>query len=476
MKRILLTCICLLCIGSAAQAQNANIWSLKRCIDYARENNLRLRQAALNLEASEINLVEAKASRYPNLNLGTNYNFNFGRTIDVSTNEFRAENNQTMGLGLSSSVNLFSGFQTANTIKQNEINLLSSELDLKQGELDLILQVTQAYLQILFNAEFLESAEVQLSSTVEQRDRTQKLVDAGSLARASLFELESQIATDELAVVNARNQIELSYLTLQQLLTLDRSQPFGIEKPEIDAPQGTGILSARPSEVYAIAVASQPFIRSADLQVESAALGIKIAEGARYPRLSLSGNFNSFFSNRNRKFLDVIPVSFATPVLIDDVPAVLTLTNQQAQYANSYGYFDQILDTRGYGLSIGLNVPIYNRRTVISGIERARVSYRNAKLGADIQRQALQQTIEQAYLDVTQAFSTYIATQKQIDALQLTFENAEKQFNLGMINSVDYLIAKNNLNRARNDLVRNKFDYLFKTMILDFYQGKPIGL
>ncbi len=474
MKRILLTCICFVCIGSAVQAQSARIWNLKQCIDYALENNLRLKQSGLNLEASEINLAESKASRYPNLNFGTNYNFNFGRTIDVSTNEFRSENNQAMSLGLSSSVNLFSGFQTTNSIKQSEMDLLSSGLDLKQGELDLILQVTQAYLLILFNAEFLESAEVQLSSTVEQRDRTQKLVDAGSLARASLFELESQIATDELAVVNARNQLEMAHLSLQQLMTLDPAEPFGIEKPEVDAPRG-GILSTRPSEVYTLAASSQPFIRSADLQVESAALGIKIAEGARYPRLSLSGNFNSFYSNRNRKLLQIVPVSIATPVLIDDVPSVLTLTSQQTQFADRYGYFDQILDTRGSGIAIGLNVPIYNRRTVLSGIERAQVTYRNAKLGADIQRQTLRQTIEQAYLDVTQAFSTYMATQKQIDALQLTFENSDKQFNLGMINSVDYLIAKNNLNRARNDLVRNKFDFLFKTMILDFYQGKPIG-
>lgn len=472
MKRILFICIC--CITPTLQAQDANTWDLQRCIDYALENNLRLKQSSLNRDISEITLTESRSSRYPNLNFNTNYNFNFGRTVDISTNAFRSENNQTMSLGLSSSVNLFSGFQTTNTIKRNELDLLTSELDLKQGELDLILQVAQSYLQILFNAEILESAEVQLSSTTEQRDRTKKLVDAGTLARASLYELESQIATDELMVVNARNQLELSYLTLQQLLTLDLAEPFGIKKPEIDAPKG-GILSTQPSEVFQLAVANQPFIRSADLQVESASIDVKIAEGSRYPRLSLSGNFSSFYSNKNRLPVGVQELDVMTPVRIDDVPAILTTTGFQTEFAPTYSYFDQLLDARGSGITFGLSIPIYNRRSIISSIERAQAGYRNARLNATIQRQVLQQTIEQAYLDVTQAFSTYMATQKQISALELTFENSEKQFNLGMINSVDYLIAKNNLNRAKNDLVRNKFDYLFKTKILDFYQGKPIG-
>lgn len=474
MKRILFISLMIVGVAISAQAQNNNIWSLQRCIDYALENNLRLKQSGLNLEISRLDLENSRSARYPNLNFGTNYNFNFGRTVDVSTNEFISENNQTMSLGASSSVTLFSGFQLSNQIKRDQINLLASELDLKQGEMDLILQVAQAYLLVLFNGEILQSAEVQLSSTKEQRDRTSKLVKAGNLARASLLELESQIATDELAIVNARNQLEIAHVNLQQLMLLDLEGPFGIEKPNLDAP-GSGILSSTPNEVYSIAINNQPFIQSADMQVESAAIDIKIAESGKYPTVTLSGNVNSFFSNKNQERLNPVERAIPSTVLIDDVEATLTQTFNVPQFNPEYSYFDQINDARGSGISLGLNIPIYNRGVVKNNIARAQVGYKNAKLNADIQRQVLQQTIEQAYLDVTQAFSTFTATERQINALELTFENSEKQFNLGMINSVDYLIAKNNLNRARNDLVRNKFDFLFKTKILDFYQGKPIG-
>lgn len=421
-------------------AQNSDIWSLQRCLEYARDHNIQLKQAQLNVQGSEVTLAQAKARRLPNANAGFNAFSRLGYFVDPFTNELDQQTSLTLDFGVSSGVNLFTGFQITNGIKQGLVDLEASRADLEQQEYDLALNITLAYLSILQNAEFLESTRAQVGSTKEQRDRTKKLVDAGSLAPADLLQIESQIASEELNVVNAQNQLELSYLTLQQTLNLDPDDKFGVEKLELDDPEGE-LLPLSVKDVYQYAVANQPTIRSAELGVESAMLDVDIAKGQRYPSVSVSGSAGTGYSTGRK-----------------------TLT-----------FNDQISQNISGSLSAGLNIPLYNRRQVVSSIERAEIGLQNAQYTAQIRRQNLKQVIEQAYLDAKSAFSSYSATQRQFKAQELNFQNIEKQFNLGISNSVDYLVAKNSLNMARFDLLRTKYTYLFQTKVLDFYLGKPIG-
>ena len=198
-----------------------NIWSLKRCLDYAKETNITLQQAELNTQSSQIALTQSKAARMPNLNGNINGGNNFGYSVNPFTNQFQSQSIQSLNAGIGSNVTLFNGFRISNTIKQSQIDLNVNELNQKQAEYDLALNVTLAYLNILRNGEIVESAELQVNSTKEQLERTSKLVRAGSLAQADLIQLESQLATDELQLVNAQNQLAMSYLTLQQILRLD---------------------------------------------------------------------------------------------------------------------------------------------------------------------------------------------------------------------------------------------------------------
>ncbi|MEM6265344.1 MAG: TolC family protein [Bacteroidota bacterium] len=475
MKRSLILAFTLTLIGVLpAQEVRTDIWSLEKCIQHALDNNLQVHQTQLAVSQNEAGLKQAQASRYPNLSGGANAGLNLGRSVDPFTNDFVAQTIRTSNFSLNTSVPLFSGFQINNSIQQSQIDLRASKKDLEQGENDVILAVAQAYLNVLFNAEILSSAETQVSTTRGQRDRTKKLVNAGSLPVASLLEIESQIATEDLNVVNAQNQLELSYLILQQTLNLDLNERFGIERPEIPDPSSLPPpISAE--DVYKTAEGTLPGIQAADLRIQSAGKGIEIAKGGRYPTLFFSANaFTGYSSLRQRAAGAPVTTVVEQEIFIDGTPVTVGFPNNSFNF-EKIPYFDQLRENRNGQLSLGLNVPIYSRRQNITAIEQAQLGLKNAQLSAEIQRQTLKQTIEQAYLDVKTSYAAYTSTTRQIDALELSFKNTEKQFDVGVVNSVDYLVAKNNLNRAKFDLVRLKFDYLFKLKILEFYQGKPIG-
>lgn len=477
MNFIKTTILAFLLLGGLCHAQQRDIWSLKQCIEYALDQNLQLRNSDVQVKLSETNLKESRAARLPNLNGSMGYGVNVGRAVDPLTNDFTTTTLQNSSIGVGSSVSLYNGGIIENTIRQSELNLQADKLDLEQAKQNLVLDVTLAYLNILFNEELLHNQEERIEVTRNQLERTAKLVDAGTLARNSLLEIEAQLATDELNIVNARNNLESTHLQLMQLLYLSPTQKFGIERPDLGEPNVNQSI-IRLEEIYEAAEKTQPFIRSADLRVRSATLGEKIAQGRKRPSLTLNGNVGSGHSSAARSLIGTEQGFNTIPIFIrqiSDDPIAVEFPSSTPIFADSYSYFDQISDNLRGTFSLGMSVPIFNRRQIKSGEERAKLSSIQAQNTAEISRQQLQQQIQQAYLNVNNAASQYRQIKKQLEALQLAFENSEKQFNLGVINSVDYLIAKSNLDQANNDLIRSKFDYIFRSKILDFYQGKPIG-
>lgn len=471
----LLTSISILLLGSLSLTAQDNTWDLKRCVDYALQNNIQVKQSGLNVESSESNLIQSKRSRYPNLSSNVNFSDNIGYVNDPFTNEFSNTNIRSGNLSLTSGVNLFSGFQTTNTIKRNEVNMAASQMDQAQMQNDITLQVVNAYLNILFNHELVKSAEAQLATIRERRTRTKKLVDAGTQPIADLYDLESQVATEELNLINRKNQLSLAYLTLQQLLTLDPSDSFDIEKPEKLNLPDYDLGSARANDIYRTALSTQPNVRAAELRITAAEYNEKIANAGRMPSVGLQASiFTGYSSARQqvtgfRTIFDTLGVQIGGQT--QDV-----IFQQEAPSFGKYPLLNQLFDQRNFSIGAGMNIPIYSRGFNLNQMQLADIQKRNAAYNSQLVKQQLKQTIQQAYLDVASSRATYDATQKQVKALETTFSNAEKQFNLGVINSVDYLLAKNNLIRAQNDQVRTKYDFIFKTKILDFYEGKPIEL
>ncbi len=471
-----------LVFGLESKAQdNDNIkkWNLQECIDQAWEKNLTLQQSKLTVQDREVNLKQSKADLLPTLNAGGNYGFNWGRGIDPTTNLFINQRVAFTGYSASTGVTLFSGFQKQNTIKQGILDLNASKKDLDDARNDIALNVASLYLNVIFNKELLSNNRTQLASTQQQLERTKALVEAGSLPYSNLLNLQSQLATNEVNVVNAENNLNISLLNLKQALLIPASEPFDIVIPDLEVdPQAIAAINVE--EIYKTSLAIQPDIKSADLNVESAAKGEAIAKGGLYPTVSIRGSLGSNYSDavdRERDIVDgtvdqIVPIGFVentNEVVLSEVtrPNVIGVDE-------GYSVSEQFSDNFNQQLSLQLSIPIFNGLTTRSNIQRSKIQKQRAEIDARQTRQTLRQVIEQAYYDAFAASKNYDASLKQVEALEESFRIASQQYNLGVINFVDYQIAENDLYQAKSDLVRNKYDFIFKTKILDFYQGKSL--
>lgn len=450
MKRLysLLTAIILLIAFTGAKAQQT--WSLQKCIDYALQNNIQVKQQALNSKYYNNQLDQAKFNRLPNLNAGFGNNMNFGRTVGPDNTYLNINSNSTSG-NASTSITLWNGFALKNSIGMAEMDLKASLEEMQKAKDDLMLNIAASYLEILFAEELQTVSEDLLKITQLQLDRTGKLVDAGSLAKGSLLEIEAQYAREELNVVNAQNRLQLAYLALYQLLELPSTESFKIEKPQL--PEiGANLSLLNSMDVFKNAVGLRPAVKSAEFKLESARKQLLVAKGNLLPTISFSGNYYNFYNNKYEMF-------DAT-------------TNSKKLMPLS----DQLKSNPRYGLGLSLNIPIFNRYLAQTGVNNAQIQLENTELQLQNTKNLLRKEIEQAYTNALAAFKRYVANQKTVVSSKEAFRYTEEKFNVGMINSVEYNQSKNNLTKAQSDLLQAKYEYIFRTKILDFYNGQPIEL
>jgi outer membrane protein len=467
---------------NTAHAQEAKQWTLEECISYANNNNLNVQRGELAMRNNEASLKQSQLSRLPTFNFGASNNWRWGRSIDPTTNSFVTNKFYTNGFSWSSNVTLFNGMQQVNTIKQDKKYLEASYYDLQKTLNDLALDVVGGYLNIIFARELLENAKVQLNTTNTQLQQTEKMVDAGSLPVTNLLDLQAQLASNEVQVINAENDVELALLQLKQYLQIPASEAFDIVTPDFD-PANYDMVPYSADGVYNEALKTQPEIKSAQLSIEGATFTEKIAKGAQIPQLTLGLNASTNYSDQ-----------FATPtgenqvVEVPGIPQVGFLDSDPTQTVSTYGYTQEVpitevrdvwpqwVDNRGYGLGFSLFVPIFQGYQIRTNIQRAKIQRENAEIAAEETKNILRQTIERAYNDSQAASKVFDAAEKQVAALEESFRATERSYNLGAANFVDYQVASNNLFQARSDLVRAKFDYIFKLKVLDFYIGNPLTL
>lgn len=459
--------------GLLVAAQPANVWTLEDCVEHARENNLRIQQQRLGVDIARENLRQSQATRFPSLNAGASHSYNWGRTLDPVTNEFVTDRVQTNNFNVSSGLTLFSGFQIRNSIERDRYQLESTRLDVETMENDISLAVASAYLQILFSKELVEVTASQLEITRQQLERTEKLVDAGTLARGSLLNIEAQLASEEVQLVNAENQLRLAYLDLMQLLDLREDMDFAIEVPDIDIlPSETTDFS--PLQLYDTAVQIQPDVRSAEMQVMGAEKGYEIARGGRYPQLTLRGSMGTGYSEARLEISDMIET---------DPEQIGQTASGEAVFAPSFDvetrvipFWDQIDENLNRSIGLNLQIPIFNSFQVRTNISQSKISLENARLQRQIVRDELYKTIEQSHQDAHAALQRYKATEKNVEALEESFRYTEERFNVGMVNTLEYNDAKNRLAAAQSELLQAKYEYVFRVQILDFYIGNPLTL
>lgn len=469
-KRFLFSLACLIIVSTASSQK---VWTLEDCISHAFVNNIQIKQQELNTQVKALDLLQSKAAMLPNLNGSASHTYNYGRTIDMYTNEFASSRVQSNNFYISTGVTLFNGFQMLNTVRQNKIEKEAAVYDLEKMKNDMALAIATAYLQVLFNFEYYDIRRNQLDISRQQTARTRLLADAGTVSQANLFAIEAQEAADELQFVNAENQLNLAYLTLSQLLDLPSTDGFIIERPAIDI-TALPFPALSADYVYNTSLILLPEIKSAELKVQSAIKGLAIARSTISPQISLRGSYGTGYSGASQEITDVI--------LADMIPIGVT-QSQEIVYGPSFNYIrqvkpfaEQLNDNLNQSLGLSMTIPLFNGMQSRTAIKKSRIMFENAQYNLQNTKNQLAKTISQAYADALSALNRYEAATKSVQAYTESFKYSEQRFNLGMLNSFEYNDAKIKLTNAESELIQSKYEYLFRIKILDFYQGKPITL
>lgn len=446
MKTIILIAVFFLSIFSGVKAQK--LWSLEECVNYALENNLQLKRQTLMVAGGRNNYTQSMVNLLPDLNGAVNGSYSSGKTIDYSKFEYVDQNYWSGSMGLQSSMTLFSGLQNVNNIKYNRYVFLKDQADLEKAKNDVSLQVALYYLQVLFALELEEVAAGRLEVTSLQADRMQKLLDAGTIAQGEYYQTRAQQANDRTALVNAGNNLVMAYLDLTQMLDLDSAAGFEIEIPvNIDVEL---VIPPEPvSVVYEAALSSMPQIRSAEYSLLSSRSQLAMAWGSISPSLRFTGSLSTRYSE---------------------------LAVNSLEPERKYEFMDQVNDYYYKQVSFGLTIPVFNRLQVKNSISNARLMVNDAEIQMQMVRDALYKTVQQAHADAVAAMQKYSASLEAVRYNEEAYKYSRSQFELGLMNTVDFTSAQNSYSAARSDMLQAKYEYIFKLKILDFYMNRPLTL
>lgn len=441
---------------TAISAQAQTIWTLKDCVNYAIENNISVKEVALDTLISIENIRSAKGNFLPTANATGSQNYNFGSFIG-QTGVRISRDTRGNNFGLNVGMNLFNGFQNSNIKKQAFIGLESSKLQLDILKDNIMVLVANNYLTILFNKENLKIAEQQKEITEKQIEQLTELVQSGVKARSELLNIEAQLASDKEGIVNAQNNLDIAVLNMAQLLQISHKglefDDISVELPSVE------LMYNDSDEIFGKAVVDRPEIKRAELQIENSDYNIEIAKGAYYPSLRIGAGLGTSYQHTQGK-------EDQRPIIDPNDP------NNIVWIPNGFG--KQLSDNLGYYMGLNLNVPIFNGNRTKASVNRAKVNSLKAGYRLEKEKQDLRANIETAFTDAKAALNQYLASEASVEAQKLAFENAQDSYDLGVMNSFDFEQVRSRYVNAQTALVRSKYNFVFKSKLLEFYFGIPI--
>ena len=416
-------------------------WTLKACIDHALENNISVRQSANTLLTNDQDIIAARGNFLPLLGVNGSQRLNLGN-VQVFDGQFLDRTFHSTNFGVNVSQTIFNGFRNTNIYKQSLINKAANEEEFNRIKDNVTLNVVNSYLNVLLNMENLTIAASQYKFSNEQLERVKELVAAGTQPRANVFDAEAALANDAQQLTLAENSFTLALLTLSQVLQV-QFKGFAIEMIDLEAPSSL-LLYQDVNPILQHAFENRSEIKFAQKNIEAAELGKAISKSGFYPSLSLSYGLNTGANFSN-------------------------LTNDNS-------FFQQINDNRGHTFALNLNIPVFSRFQNKTALTKAKIQILNSNLALEQAKVDLQTNIQGAFTDAKAALKTYLSSERAVEARQLSFDNAQQRYDIGALNSLDLEQNRNQLVNAQSTLVRAKYDFIFKTKVLDFYLGKPLNL
>ena len=463
--------ICLLVLLVSNLFASAQQLSLKQCIDTALKNNILVQQIGLQKQSAEINKQQAKMNLLPNVNGNWNYGFNFGRNVDPITNTFTTNQLSSSNVSASAGVVVFNGMRLQNLIQQNNFSYRAAVMDYKQAQDNLILNVILAYMQVIVGEDVLAVSKAQLLVTKKQIERMEVLVKEGSAGNFQLTDIKGQMANEEINIINLENSLQQSKLILCQLMNVNYDAAISLQRDAILL--NDAVYTQSSPEVIAAAFQYMALVKANEYRVKSAEKNIQVAKGVLYPTLSLSGAAGSSYSSLFNLFIPTGVTEINTGSYIKTgVMRTPVFAEQQNFNTSKVGYLTQMENNLGFFTGLSLQIPLFNNLQARNRIKLAKISFKNTQLDAENINYQLKQTIEQAWLNMNASFRRYKALEEQLSNFEESFRAAIVRFETGVINAAEFLIAKNNVDRSKINLLQSKYEYTFRTKLLDFYQGK----
>ncbi len=415
-------------------------WSLEKCIRYAQENNLQIKQHQLAIQQAQNELRASKMEYIPSVNASMNHNMSWGRSVNLNDLEIiENQMSQSTSMNFSASLPLFEGMRKQNSVKSNLKQLEIASTNVEKLKDDISLSVTQSYLQVLLAYEIEKTAAESLNSVKLQVERCRILVEAGSQPYSSLLELEAQLANENVQVVSAKNNVGTSLLALAQLLDIEDYTTFNIEIPNISSLELAPTL-CDIDEIYLNAL-QLPRIKGDELSLEQSKLQYKIQKGAALPTISFNAGYGTYFSD-----------------------------NQET------AFFQQFNNNRNPSVGFGLSIPIFNNLRNSTSVKNARLNVKQSELQLKISKQNLLKDIQQAYNEALASYEKMKAAKENMTSAKESFRYTQEKFDAGILNGTDYTVAKTNLFKVESEYLQSKYQYIFQQKVLDYYMNTPLNL
>ncbi|WP_241507230.1 TolC family protein [Aquimarina sediminis] len=463
-------------LGTQAQEKK---WTLRECVEYALENNISIKQSALDIEATEIDRLDAIGNFLPSLNASASNFWNSGLVTDPITNTNSTKTFRSSNYGVTVGVTLFSGLRNVKTFQKARLTRLLSQYNLGKSKDDIALFVSNSYLQVLLNKESLKVIEKQHEITLEQYQRTKDLVDAGVLPQGDLLEIEATSADELTRIVQAENAVQIALIGLAQTLLIKNYEEFDIAEQEYLVP-GSDMLNKPIDQVIAKAREARYEVQIAEQNMLIAEKDLEIARGAYYPTLNGSFSYSTRESGA-KPFAQVLDQN--NPVLTQTIGTVegtgQNVINQSPNFLlieqNPDSFFNQLSTNDGISYGVQLNVPIFNGFSSRNNVKRNKVNVKRTAFRLEQAQLDLDSNVYQAYLDAKGAAEAYEAAQVSVKAQERAYEYAKDRYDVGLTNAFDFSQSKFRLENAQSQEVQNKFDYIFKLKVLELYFGVKIA-
>ncbi len=439
-------------VGFSANAQNKK-WTLQECVDYAINNKISIKQSELDLETTVIGKKAAIGSFLPSFNANASHSWNIGLNQNITTGLLENQTTQFTSAGLNSNITIYNGLQNQNRYRKANLSIIAAQYQVAKMKDDIALNVANAFLQILFNKENLKVQKEQLANDEKQQKKSEEFVAAGVVARGDLLDVLATVALDKQNVIAAENNLFLSNLSLAQLLQIEDFQTFEIADVDYQATSSATMLE-KPENIVEKAKQNRVELKIARANLEVAERDVKIAKGDFQPSLIGFYSFSSRVSYADRV------IGFnpnGSPILSGPLP-----------------FFDQFSNNKGHNFGLQLNIPILNGFSAKNNLDRFKIALDRSKINEKQATLDLERNVYTAITNAKAALNAYDAAIAAFEARKEAYNYAKEKYAVGMMNSFDFSQSQTLYTNAQSEVLRTKYDYIFKVKIVEFYYGIPI--